>query len=302
MKNIKKVLVGLDLSQMDQLLIKKTTDLTRLLGIEKVYFVHVANKLTLSEEITKTYPDLLTPVDEAIEKEITEAVLHAGFPEGADFEVEAKEGNPMETVLKWAKVKDVDLIIMGRKREKKGSGSLSKGTAQKSPCSVLFISEDSDPWDFKHVMVPIDFSSHSVLSLKFAQEITNDPGKIKCYHIYEIPAGYTKTGKSFKEFSEIMLQNAQKDYQAFIEKHGLPQYDCSFFQKTDRNRAKILMKSAKNEGVDFIIIGSRGRTNSASLLIGSVAEKLINMNNKIPMLVLKKKGENMRFLEALFRV
>src|SRR5690606_23842167 len=156
-----------------------------------------------------------------------------------------------------------------------------------------------DHVNFEHVMVPVDFSSYSILSLEFAQAITNDPGKIKCYHIYEVPAGYTKTGKSFKEFSEIMLQNAQKDYQAFIEKHGLPEYDCSFIQKNDRNRAKILMKSAKNEGVDFIIIGSRGRTNSASLLIGSVAEKLIHLNNKIPMLVLKKKGENMRFLEAL---
>lgn len=302
MKRFKKILVGLDLTAMDEILIQKTVKIAQVLEIEKIYFVHVAKNLALSEEFASSYPDVMAPQDESIEQDITKAVEKAGLPENIAFEVEAKEGNPMETVLKWARVKDVDLIIMGRKREKRGSGSLSKGTAQKSPCSVLFVSEDYEDKNFDHLMVPIDFSSYSVLSLEVAQGMTNDPDTIKCYHIYEVPAGYTKTGKTFQEFSEIMLQNAKKDYQSFIKKHGLPAYECIFIQKSDRNRAKILMKAAKNDGVDFIIIGSRGRTNSASLLIGSVAEKLISLNNKIPMLVLKEKGENMRFLEALFRV
>jgi len=302
MKNFKKVLVGLDLSPMDGVLIQHTVNMARFLGIESVHFVHVANDLTLSEEITETYPNLLDSTDESIEKGVGDTIVQAGFPEGVSFVVEAKKGNPTETIIKHAKANDIDLVIMGRKKEKKGSGSLSKRIAQKSPCSVLFITEDMSLSLPENYMIPIDFSAYSTLSLELAQEVSNDSQKIKCFHIYEVPAGYTKTGKTFEEFSEIMLNNAKRDYDDFIAKNALPKFDCTFIRKSDRNRAKILMKAAKGEEIDFIIIGSRGRTDSASILIGSVAEKLIHLNNKIPMLILKKKGENMHFLEALFRV
>jgi|SRR5690554_5219022 len=300
MRNFKKVLVGLDLTPMDSVLIQHTVNLVRFLGIETVYFVHVSQDLTLPEEIIQTYPHLLDFAH--IEQGVSEAILQAGFPEGVAFEVEARKGSPTEAIIRHSKTKEVDLVIMGRKKEKKGSGSLSKAIAQKSPCSVLFVTENMSLELPNNYMIPIDFSTYSAMSIELAQEISDDPNRIRCYHIYEVPAGYTKTGKTFEEFSEIMLNNAKKDYQNFLAKHGLPEFDCTFIRKNDRNRAKILMKAAKEAGVDFIIIGSRGRTDSASLLIGSVAEKLIHLNNKIPMLVLKKKGENMHFLEALFRI
>ena len=301
MEKFKKVLVGLDLTQMDEILIQRTNNLVQLFGSETVHFVHVTKDQPLSEEIANTYPSLSAD-SESIKSGITAAVQQIGAPEGAVFEVEVRDGNPTEVFLQLAKEKDIDLIIMGRKVERKGSGSLSKVIAQKSPCSVLFVTEYMENKYPDNVMVPIDFSSYSVLSLNLVKSIIPDINKIKCYHIYEIPSGYTKTGKTFSEFADIMLENSKKDYQRFLEKNGLPEFECVFIRKTDRNRAKILMSAAKKEGVDFIVIGSRGRTNSASLLVGSVAEKIISRNKRIPMLILKKKGENMRFMEALFRL
>lgn len=301
MKNIKKVLVGLDLSPMDKILIRKTKELVEMMEIEMVYFVHVAENLALPEEVTKAYPDLMAPLDEAIEKEIADVILHAGYPEGFKFEVEAKEGHPMETVLRWSKVKDVDCIFMGRKNELEGSGSLAKGIAQKSPCSVLLLTESKEHDIINKIAVPIDFSPYSLLSLEFAQQMANDPSEIECFHLYDVPIGYSKTGKSHEEFAEIMLKNARKDFQDFIRKNHLPLFNCKFILN-ENGKAKTLLKAAKDEAADFIIIGSRGRTDSAALLLGSIAERLININNEIPMLVLKKKGENMHFLEALFRV
>jgi nucleotide-binding universal stress UspA family protein len=302
MKKIKKVLVGLDLTQMDGILIKNTTEVVQLMEIEMVYFVHVTKDLTIPNKIKKSHPDLLAPADEVIEKDITGAVRQAGFPEEVGFEVEAKEGDPLETMLRWSKVKNVDLIIMGRKNNYKGSGSLAKKAAHKSPCSVLFFTESQINQKITQLMVPIDFSSYSLLSLHAALEIAKDPRSIKCYHLYDVPSGYSKIGKSYEEFSEIMLKNAKDDYQEFIKKNNLPELDCTFILKKEDNKAKTLLEVAAKEGIDFIIIGSRGRTDSASMVIGSVVENLININNEIPMLILKKKGETMKFLEALFRV
>src|SRR5690606_9285137 len=132
--------------------------------------------------------------------------------------------------------------------------------------------------------------------------ISEQTEDVKCYHLYEVPQGYTKTGKSYDEFSEIMRSNAETAYHQFIQKNNLRKSLCELGLKGRGNRAQHLLDAAKKDEADLIIIGSRGRTDSAALLIGSVAEKLIDINNEIPMLVLKKKGENMQFLDALFRL
>lgn len=302
MRKFKKILVGLDLSPLDEVLIKKTANLARFFEAEQVYFIHVAKDLALPEEVSKNYPDLLAPVDEVIEKSITDQIQAADFPSNVAYEVDAKEGGTMDKILRWSKVKDVDLIIMGRKHDLEGSGTLAKRIALRSSCSVLFLPEGMKAESFKRLFVPIDFSSYSKLSLDYAQEISQQPEDITCYHLYEVPQGYTKTGKSYEEFAEIMRNNALNDYQQFIQKNNFPEYPCELGLRGKGNRAEFLLEAAKKDGADLIMIGSRGRTDSAALLIGSVAEKLIDINNEIPMLVLKKKGENMRFLDALFRV
>lgn len=302
MRKFKKILVGLDLSPLDEVLIKKTAKLARFFEAEQVYFIHVAKDLALPEEVSKNYPDLLAPVDEVIEKSIADQIRAADFPSHVAYEVDAKEGGTMDKILRWSKVKDVDLIIMGRKHDLEGSGTLAKRIALRSSCSVLFLPEYMKSETFKKLFVPIDFSSYSALSLDYAQAISEATEDVKCYHLYEVPQGYSKTGKSYEEFAEIMRSNTEKNYQQFIERNNLPHYPCEITLKDKGNRAESLLHAAKNDGADLIIIGSRGRTDSAALLIGSVAEKLIDINNEIPMLVLKKKGENMKFLDALFRL
>ena len=302
MRKFKKILVGLDLSPLDEVLIKKTARLARRFEAEQVYFIHVAKDLALPEEVSKKYPDLLAPVDEVIEQSIADQIRAADFPSNVAYEVDAKEGGTMDKILRWSKVKDVDLIIMGRKHDLEGSGTLAKRIALRSSCSVLFLPEYMKAESFQKLFVPLDFSSYSSLALECAKDISQDPNDIKSYHLYEVPQGYTKTGKSFEEFAEIMRENAEKDYQQFIRKNNLPEFPHEMALRGKGNRAEFLLEAAKKNEADLIIIGSRGRTDSAALLIGSVAEKLIDINNEIPMLVLKKKGENMRFLDALFRV
>jgi nucleotide-binding universal stress UspA family protein len=68
MRKFKKILVGLDLSPLDEVLIKKTAQLARFFEAEQVYFVHVAKDLALPEEVSRNYPDLLAPVDEVMKR------------------------------------------------------------------------------------------------------------------------------------------------------------------------------------------------------------------------------------------
>ena len=52
----------------------------------------------------------------------------------------------------------------------------------------------------------------------------------------------------------------------------------------------------------MLLVGSQGRTAAASLLLGSVSEKMLHYENHIPLLVVKEKGGNLGFFEALFKL
>ena len=303
MNEFNKIMVGLDLSKMDDSIISNLKSLILTFGIKKVYFIHVSKNLILPKEVISNYPDLLAPVDETIKKEIVHEIDEIGMPDTVKFEIIVKEGNPQESILRWCKIKDIDLLVMGRKKTLNGSGSLVKNLTQKYSNPILLIPEKFALHSVKKILLPIDFSSYSSLTIAFAQKVTKvTKAELICCHLYEVPAGYSKTGKSFQEFSEIMLENAKKDFEKFIKENNFPNLQCQFIFKNKKDEAENIMNYSKNNGIDMIIIGSRGRTQSSALLLGSVAEKLVEKNNEFPMLVMKKKGESMGFFEALFKI
>jgi nucleotide-binding universal stress UspA family protein len=285
-------------------LIEKTIVFLKFLGIEKCYFVHVAKDLAIPQEILDNHPELLSPSDESIEEKIADKLKHFDFPSTIEIEIFAEEGeDQMEIFMRWALIKDVDLIIMGRKETLKGNGSLAKGIAKKAPCSILMLQEKRPAGLPKKIMVPTDFSDHTEMIYEFSERICKDlHAELVPVHIYQVPHGYSKTGKTFEEFSEIMKENANKDFKKFLHKNNHLDLDCHFVLNESEDEGKLLLEEANKIGADMILLGSRGRTKSAAILLGSVAEKLVMVNNVLPMLIFKKKGETVGFFEALFRI
>ncbi|AKP51687.1 universal stress protein [Cyclobacterium amurskyense] len=303
MKQFKKVMVGLDLSHLDEILISNIKIFVPILDIEKVYFIHFSKSLILPNEVTSAYPDLLAPLDETIESQIQYEIEKTKPELDFDFEIIVKEGNPQESMLRWCNIKETDLLIMGRKKGKTPSDSLVKNLSQKYPRPVLLLPETPPTGQINNILLPIDFSKHSKVSILLALEISKKTNAtLQCCHMYTVPSGYSKTGKTFEEFATIMLENAKKDFKAFLEENDLPDLLCTFILHDKKDEADNIMDFAHSIKTDLLIVGSRGRSRSAAVLLGSVAEKLVNSNHDIPMLVMKEKGENMGFLEALFRI
>jgi nucleotide-binding universal stress UspA family protein len=296
-------MVGLDLSHLDEVLISNIKLLIPILDIEKVYFIHFSKSLLLPEEVTKSYPDLLAPMDEAIESQIEYEIKESKPEFDFNYEIIVKEGNAQEGILRWCNIKEIDLLVLGRKKGETAFESLVENLSQKYPKPVLLLPENPPISLLKNIFLPIDFSKHSKVSVLLAMEISKKTkANIQCCHLYEVPNGYSKTGKSFEEFSAIMLENAQKDFENFLKQNKLPDLPCTFVLRNKKDEADNIMDYAHSFETDLLIVGSRGRTRSAAVLLGSVAEKLVNSNHVIPMLVMKEKGENMSFLEALFKI
>ncbi len=304
MVHIKRILVALDLSAMDEVILKNLASYTKYMDLEKIYFMHVATELELPDEVRTKYPDLLAPVDESIEREMEKTVSKYFGKGNAQVEIEAQEGNPQDNLLKWVKVKAIDLMVLGKKSKTSGRSLLSYRLAQKANCSVLLIPQESHA-AMENILVPVDFSNYSHEALRYALQIHGrKPVKITLQHVYVVPSGYHTTGKSYEEFAAIMKKNAEKDCAGFLKKHQLVDdvASCTFSLDDDMDPSDKIYAEAQRLQADLIIMGSKGRTAAASVIIGSIAEKLISINDNIPMLVVKIKGENMGLMDALSRI
>lgn len=301
--NYEVVVIGLDLSEMDDRIIEYIPILAQTLPLKRFIFVHIAKELELPKEVTEKYPYLLAPLDENIADGINNKVAQHFENIDASYDIMVQEGPPLESFLRICKVKNADLIVMGRKRSLKGSGLLSGHIVRKSPASILLVTEKYNP-SIQNILVPIDFSKHSTLALNLGQKLSeNENVQMKFAHIYSVPTGYSKSGKSYDEFAEIMKGHAINDMRKFYADHGVgKEVPCEYLLSDHDGKASLINDHAHQTGVDMILIGSRGRTATSALLIGSIVEKVLMLDSDIPILIVKNKGENMGFFEALWKI
>ncbi len=302
---IKQVLVALDLTDMDENLIRYTCFLDKQFHFEKVYFLHVAKTLEYPQEVLDRHPELLAPLDETFKHDIQLELTKCWKGKMEKAELKVIDGNPEEQVLKWAKIKGVDLIVLGRKMEMAGSGLIPGKVARAAPCSIMLVPEKVR-FEMNNILLSVDFSRHSYLVAEQCLHLAkvNKKSKLIFFHVYHVPSGYTKIGKTFKEFAEIMKGHAKRDMDEFIQKLDLEghEYEFQYVCSHDKDVLDEIMEFSNNSNVDMLAVGSKGRTNAASFLLGSLAEKVVNRNAQIPFLVVKQKGSNMGFLEAIFKL
>jgi nucleotide-binding universal stress UspA family protein len=304
MYRIKRLLVGVSFADQDGASIRYAGMISRLAQSEKVVFLHVASRVDLPEDILEEYPDLFQPVDEYARGEMEELV-HQYFDGHPDTEIsyQVVEGSPLIEFLRKAKEEDIDLIVMRKRREPTAKGTLFEKLARKAPCSVLFVPEGSKAW-FTNILVPVDFSENSSDAMEAAVTIGLAASGIKeiyCLHVYSVPIGYYKTGKSYEQFAEIMKGHAEKNYEEFIKKIDLKGLTAAPIFKLEKKESRGIEEVIKEHGISLVVIGARGRKAGAGVLLGSVTEHLIETTT-VPLMAVKEKGTGMSLLDALLKL
>ena len=304
MYQYKRLLVGVSFAQQDGASIRYAAMISRLAKSEKIIFLHVASHIDMPEDLLKEYPNLFQPVNEYAKEEM-EALVSKHFDGHPDtkIEYEVAEGSPLMEFLLRAKEEDIDLIVMRKRKEPTVSGSLFEKIARKAPCSVLFVPEGSKAW-YENILVPTDFSENSIDAMDTAVSVASASSKIQtihCLHVYNVPIGYYKTGKSYEEFAEIMKGHAEKHYQEFIHKIDLKGLTATPIFTLNNKEYKGIEEVIKEHQVSLLVVGAKGRKAGAGVLLGSVTEHLINTTT-IPLLAVKKKGTGLGLLDALFKL
>jgi nucleotide-binding universal stress UspA family protein len=238
------------------------------------------------------------------EAELGRQVL-ARLPESvrprARVEVHADTG--IREILRSARDESLDLIVVGRRppHDQRAAGTPFARLVRKAPCNVLVI-PDKARVHFSRIQVLVDGSEHSRLALRTAIEIARASGEphpeVVTHTVFEIGYGYQYTGKTFQEAArdlEAVWREKIDHFLEEIDRRGVPLdvvYSCS----RDLASAAFDLAAARNQ--DLIMLGSRGRSALGAVLVGDNTENVVYGAPR-PVLVIKKKGETIRILDAL---
>jgi nucleotide-binding universal stress UspA family protein len=301
-----RIMVGLDFTVMDTVLISYTAYLLRRLRPEKVYFLNIQEDLDVPDDIRDEFPMFDQPRDEKLLGEMKRKVAQY-FPdwEAYDVELQVIEGSPQKEMVRWTHIKHIDLLILGNKNLRRGSGLIPQQLARKLTCSLLFVPEKASH-QLRKVWVACDYSSFSKLAAEQGLELIKEEphGSLHLQHIFTVPMGYYKTGKTEAQFVEIMRQHALKRYKSFVAELDLPPDGpdispvCTY-NATKKSPAAMVNERAHREEADLIIIGARGHSATTALLLGSFAEKVIKLDKDIPLLLAKHKDKSFSFFDMI---
>ncbi len=301
---IKKVIVGLSHTELDKDLIDYTNFLAATSEVEHIYFVHVVN-IQLPAKVLAEFPDLEKEAIAERQQEVEAMVKERCHPErSVDYSVEViQSSNKLKGLLMAIGKYDADLIVIGRVKNKEKTSVVTQRLARRAPCQILIVPEGSyekikGGEHIKTILVPIDFSAYSAMALERAIYIARRNKRkheieIVCQHVFALPSGYHLSGKTEEEFSEIMCKNAQESYEEFIEDIDTEGVNIRIVYSKDDNDdlTSDIRDLAMEIDADVIVIGSKGRTATAALFLGSFAERLITNTTNFSLLVVRKKKD-----------
>jgi nucleotide-binding universal stress UspA family protein len=298
MYRYKNILVGLSLEDLDDVLVRYAEIVSFLANSDRVRFVHVL-------PATATFSDLLPEYYRSTQDVTTELREHVSDlvddryvgPQHTAVDCAIVEGNPLAEMLRIAKEDDTDLVIVGRDES---GGTLAEKLARKAPCSVLIVPPEG-PGVIERVLVPVDFSDHAADAVDVAVAFAEAAGlgEVHLLHVYGVPDVYLKLGKNYDEFHDTMRRFADERYDAFVQTvdfRGLTPVP-HFVQGEDVPRA--IHEQAAELEADLVVVGTRGRSPSAAILLGSVGERVVRAA-EVPVVAVKRKGATLGLIDALF--
>lgn len=301
MEKIEIMVVCIGLDGQDDNIVKITGHLAGKIQPKRVSCVYISEHHYIPNAILNKYPELVQEIEDTDKDRITRQMIDSDpVVENVPVEFVSGHGNVLDEILRNSKELDADLIVMGRRRSRVLSGALQNQVIRRANCNVLIV-PDGDHDKIRSILVGVDFSKHSVEAVQAAITIAAacKLPSIRLMHGYEVPIGFTKTGKNLNEFSKIMRDHAREQYDKLMTQINTQGILIKPVFVETTNISEEICESAINLDIDLIVLGTQGHGAGVSALMGSVTTNVIRASAK-PVLVVKQKGVNSSLLEKLF--
>ena len=279
-------MVALDLTEMDEILLRYVSFLENVWNIKNLYFTHNIKQselYNLYEEFFREDINLDQVVEQALKKTIRE-----NYTGTSPHNLLITSDNYTEGILTHlAKEYKIDVVVTGNKDALQGTGALSQKLVRMLQSHLLLVPEETNH-QINKVLVPTDFSSDSAKSFLAARSLVERThGEIEALHVYDVPSvffPYIDTEKAI----DRAKKHLHTRFEQFNKKNQLPDYiRFKYLDKGDLSVVETIGQEAENGDFDIVVISARGANNLTSLFIGSITNDLLLQNRKMPLLVVK---------------
>ncbi|HLV40283.1 universal stress protein [Xanthomarina sp.] len=287
-KNLKtdlRIMVAMDLSEMDAILLNYVSFLSKVWGMEHIYFIHNIKQYKL-DSLQDSFLEEGISIENIIDKELQRSI-EKNYSGTIPHTVLLTTDDYTESILTHlSKEYKIDILLTGNKNELQGTGALNQKLVRMMDANVLLVPEKTRH-QLKKVLIPTDFSSDSAQSFIETQTlIASSQGEIEALHVYNIPSfffPYINTEKAI----DRTKKNLKEKVQQFKKRYKLPEeIPFKSIDRKDLSVVEAIELHAEKEDFDIIVVSARGTSKIASLFIGSVTNDLLIRNRNMPLLVI----------------
>jgi nucleotide-binding universal stress UspA family protein len=189
---------------------------------------------------------------------------------------------------------ETDLILMGHRKMRSGWRSLARRLAMLGPKAVWMVPEGA-PLSITSILAPVDFSRHSAESLVLATTIASQCGLEECTALY---VTFDPSSIRYEDHVAKWIGQQHADFDNFLA--NIPRTPTKI-NKLIEDSPKVtqsILRSLESQRADLMVMNTRGRSQAASVLLGSTTSELIK-ETPVPVLVIKNHGAHMTAFEAL---
>ncbi|HEX5138339.1 MAG TPA: universal stress protein [Planctomycetota bacterium] len=280
MEHLKSVLCAVDLSACSKCALEQAARIAKRDGAA-LTLLHVIEPRVVEdlEEMMPDGSDVRKGVLDGARRELEK--FSAGVvPPKTRLDVVA--GEPLDTILLKAKEAAAELIVIGAfgvTGAGRGAGSLALKMARKSPIAVLLV-DGRHAADFRSAMVGIDFSEESGRALFAALHLARLEGcPLHAVHVFAPPplhyqAPTPQASPTYqRQFQAALKQRLEALVAEQRKQVGDVKVTCELFEHTSHGQG--LIDYATKHEIDVVVVGTLGRSNLKTLLLGSTAERVV---------------------------
>src|SRR5690554_456899 len=286
LENELKLMVALDLTEMDPILLEYVSFLCKVWNIEHLYFTHNIKQYKLYDLYDEFLEEGITVEDivdrglqRTIEKYYTADVPHTVLITSDDY---------TESIISHlAKEYKIDIMVLGNKDELQGTGALNQKLARMLEANVLLVPEEAKR-EMQNVLVPTDFSSSSARCFEVAKSLVErSGGMIEGLHVYNIPSFFFPYINTEKAIDKTKIHLKEKVLQ-FRKKFKISeQIPFRYTYREDLSVVEAIENHAEKNDSDIIVVSARGGSKLTKLFVGSVTNDLLIRNRRMPLLVVR---------------
>jgi len=286
MKNIKRILVGLDVVERSNNVLKRALIVAKENNAE-LFIVHVVRTPWLA--VPSYFGSKKITVDtKGITKKIEKKIKALSSKQKVPYRIFVKEGDVDDILLYESKLLKTEMIIIGAQSKKKGKknhlGTIAQKVAHQSKLPVLVI-KNSVQKAYKNIIVPTDFEEQSRQSILFAKNVfstakLNLVNAVETLYLMEGPymldGTYFTEDENFIEYTEMARSGASRRMKDFLKEVSVKKGKVL---DGDLDSKSELVKYINKGSFDLVVVASH-ENSVVNALLGSVANYILRESKR----------------------